>query len=226
MKRKYVFTLIEMMLVITVIAILISLLLPSIRIAREKSKQVICVNNLHTMGHALVLYAADEERYLPYCNWASIDRRFKKGWLYTSPNRRHPQHVEKGSFWNYLTERDIYHCPMHTNHAKGRGTQKLTSYMMSGIPQDYGSRSRWFRYSQFSGDKFMMWETNENQRWWNDGSDFPWEGRSPRLSFRHFGRASMLSVGGSVETLFAAEYDQDLRVRGGRLKFCPYHKSH
>jgi type II secretory pathway pseudopilin PulG len=215
-----------MILVVAVIAVLIALLMPSVKRVRDKGKQVICINNLHTMGHALALYAADSERYLPYCNWRSIEGLYTKGWLYSNPNLSRPEHVEDGSFWKYLYERDTYHCPLHRDHERGRGTQKLTSYMMSGIAQDYGSRSRYFRLSQFPGDKLIMWETNENQPWWNDGSDFAWEGRSPRLSFRHFGRASMLSIGGSVEILFASEYDHELAISGGRLRYCPYHKTH
>jgi prepilin-type N-terminal cleavage/methylation domain-containing protein len=227
MKRRCAFTLIEMMLVITVLAILVSMLMPAIDRARKKGKQVICINNLHTMGHSLILYAADENRYMPFCNWLSIDRRKKwKGWLYTYPNLKTPDQVEQGAFWRYLNERDVYHCPSHRNHETGRGTQKLTSYMMSGMTQHYDRGGLWFRYSQFPGDKFIMWETNEKSPWWNDGSDFAWEGRSERLSFRHFGRASMLSVGGSVETFFSVEYDQKLAVPGGRLRFCPSHGTH
>ena len=222
--KKYAFTMIEMILVVAVIAILIALLLPAIKNVRNKGKQVVCINNLRSMGHAVALYAADEDRRMPYCNWRSIDGLYVKGWLYSNPNLSRPEHREGGSFWRYLYEADTYHCPMHRK--RTYGTQRMTSYMMSGIVQDYGSRRQWFRFSQFPGDKFLMWETNENQPWWNDGSDFAWEGRSPRLSFRHFGRASMLSVGGSVETLFSSEYDEALAVPRGRLRFCPYHGTH
>ena len=68
MKRR--FTLIELLIVITIIAILASMLLPALNQARNKSKSIKCVNHLKQLGVGLQLYADDNNGYIPvYASW-------------------------------------------------------------------------------------------------------------------------------------------------------------
>jgi prepilin-type N-terminal cleavage/methylation domain-containing protein/prepilin-type processing-associated H-X9-DG protein len=63
--RRAAFTLIELLVVIAVIAILIGLLLPALRGARDTSRATVCLTNQRSILSVLALYADDSKRYIP-----------------------------------------------------------------------------------------------------------------------------------------------------------------
>ena len=59
------FTLIELLIVIAIIAILASLLLPALHMAREKAKAVACTGKLKQIGFGINCYTSDYREYFP-----------------------------------------------------------------------------------------------------------------------------------------------------------------
>lgn len=65
-KRRSGFTLIELLVVVAIIALLISILLPSLSRARELAKRAVCSANLRGIGQGMHIYANDNEEWFPH----------------------------------------------------------------------------------------------------------------------------------------------------------------
>src|SRR5262245_40886151 len=68
------FTLVELLVVVGIIAVLSALLLPSLSKARERAQAMVCLGNEKQMTGAGIMYADDQDGWLPYtdrwvCDW-------------------------------------------------------------------------------------------------------------------------------------------------------------
>ena len=71
MKTKN-FTLVELLVVISIIAILASLLLPALNKAKQSAQKINCVSNLKNLNGVMMYYAADYKEWIP-CYYYAAD---------------------------------------------------------------------------------------------------------------------------------------------------------
>lgn len=65
------FTLVELLVVISIIALLLAILMPSLQSARNQAKAVVCLNNMKQIGLAVVLYESKNNEYILPCSKTS-----------------------------------------------------------------------------------------------------------------------------------------------------------
>lgn len=66
------FTLIELLVVVAIIALLISILLPSLKSAREQARAVVCGQNLRDMANSLHTYFGANQDWIPGVNTSGV----------------------------------------------------------------------------------------------------------------------------------------------------------
>jgi len=114
------FTLIELLIVIGVISLLMALLIPALRAAREHGQRAVCLSNLRQLTLAWLAYANEYDgRIVHGSPYGGRDGTlYREGWagrafLPENSNTRAEllENPEKGALWPWIKDVDIYRCP-------------------------------------------------------------------------------------------------------------------
>ena len=110
--NRRAFTLVEMFVAISIIALLVALLLPTLRQARRAAKQARCKSNLHQLSIGFISYATDENGWYPYRYgpWTGVPNNWANTHAYEQ------KYDDSGMIEPYLPPGSYYTCPFYDRH--------------------------------------------------------------------------------------------------------------
>jgi prepilin-type N-terminal cleavage/methylation domain-containing protein/prepilin-type processing-associated H-X9-DG protein len=165
------FTLIEMLVVIGILAVLIALLVPALRRAREQANSVTCQSNLRQIYNGFVLYAQEfDDRIPPTGNCAT----FGGGWFRYLGRRGYFGAPDYLINTPYARERwPVFRCPAEPGSAQTQGDGTWydyryvgTSYVMNWYVSQYNYDVNYplgyknvFRHGLFAGPQINPADT-------------------------------------------------------------------
>ena len=107
------FSLLETIVVIAIVALLASILLPSLSSARAQAKRIACASNQRQIGLAIYAYTEDYHGRFPIAQYFDAAHSAFVAWD-TITGAGAPGQTRPGLIWAYTTGNEVQQCPSYT----------------------------------------------------------------------------------------------------------------
>lgn len=156
MKRKHHgFTLVELLVVVAIIALLVSILLPTLSRAKELTKRTICGTNLSGAAKSLYIYANDYDDRFPTRGFPNTVRFDVIGWELTSEKTNansNSRNIFLAVRLGYI-EPNMLTCPSTTDATADKASGSNDYYDFNvGNGSNYKNKLSYSYHLQFAGN--------------------------------------------------------------------------
>lgn len=139
MLRHKAFTLIELLVVIAIIALLLSIILPALKVAKQLASAAVCLSNEHQLALIWALYFDDYDGFIVDADTGDTltgdyDYNSPNGWIRIHTFVADPQDAsgnrcnttvsdkvrgyKNGALWPYMETHKVFKCPHDTRYRK------------------------------------------------------------------------------------------------------------
>jgi len=228
--RRKAFSLVELLVVMAVLAVLISIMLPSLQTARGQARSMLCLTKLRELGTAAFMYAGNNNEYYPL----AYDMKFSGStftscvWDFTTVKDWHTLEVTvtPGLLWEGDTIAEVQQCPAYDGEDNWLGDPYTgynynTSYIGHGTGEAIATPAKTSDVQRpadcaLFGDGEYAGGANKFMRapWPND-ADAGFIGRAAGTQgYRHLGSTNVAWCDGSSRAVRACYKETDVMEVG------------